>query len=329
MAMKIKSTFFLLLLSCLANAQTLTYSAYSSNLTGSFNVIIADNSTFNPTLLTTSGSGAIWNASALQPQAGYPVIHLQYGSPSSTANGSLFPLSNYVQYDPALTSVLQYEYYNFSADSMVMVGEYSPSGAHEIYQDPDKHLIFPFNYSQSFTDNYSKTNYSNATTVSSYQTGTRLVQFNGYGTLTLPQGSISDVGMITETRTNNLGPNSTDVTWIKVSNGKLLLKYSENAGDITIAYNADLNVSVNENELLLESVVSPNPCHDKANVHFNNSEGSQVFVEMRNLLGEKVCSLKSTSSVVEIPLSNIPAGYYVYHIWKERTVISTGKIIVE
>lgn len=329
MAMKRKSTLLLLLLSCLANAQTLTYSAYSSNLTGSFNVLIADNSTFNPALLTTSGTSAIWNASSLQPQAGYPLIHLQYGSPSSTANGTLFPLSNYVQYDPALTSVLQYEYYNFSADSMVMVGEYSPSGAHEIYQDPDKHLIFPFNYNQSFTDNYSKTNYSNATTVSSYQTGTRLVQFNGYGTLTLPQGTISDVGMITETRTNSLGPNSTDITWIKISSGKLLLKYSENAGDITIAYNADLNVSVNENSLLQKSFVSPNPCYDKATVHFDNSEGNQVEVEMTNLLGEKVLTVKSVSSSVDIPVSTLKSGYYLYQILIENAIISAGKIIVE
>jgi Secretion system C-terminal sorting domain len=327
--MKIKSTLLLILVTCLANAQTLTYSAYSSNLTGAFNVIIADNSTFNPLLLSVSGTGAIWNASSLLPQSGYPVIHFQYSAPSSTPNGSLFPLSNYAQYDPALTSVLQYDYYNFSADSLVMVGEYSPSGAHEIYQNPDKHLIFPFSYNQSFTDSYAKTNYSNATTVSSYQTGTRTVQFNGYGTLILPQGTISDVGMITEIRTNNLGPNSTDITWIKVSSGKPLMKYSENAGDVTIGYNADLNVSVNEYSSFFQTEVSPNPCREKTFIHLNNVLGKNAVVEVLNMLGKTVLTIKDNSSNIEIPVTGLASGYYSYRLLLGESQISTGKIIVE
>jgi hypothetical protein len=329
MAMKIKSTLLLILVTCIANAQTLTYTAYSSNLTGIFYVRLADNSSFNPTLLTTTGSGVLWDASALLPLSGYPVINLQYTTPSSTPNGNLFPLSNYAQYDPALTSVLQYDYYNFSSDSVVMVGEYSPGGAHEIYQNPDKHLIFPFSYNQSFTDSYAKTNYSNATTVSSYQTGTRTVQFNGYGTLILPQGTISDVGMITEIRTNNLGPNSTDITWIKVSSGKPLMKYSENAGDVTIGYNADLNVSLNEYSSFVHVLASPNPCREKTFIYLDNISRVKAVVEVFNMLGENILTVNDNSSSIEVPVTGLASGYYSYRLVLGESQISTGKIIVE
>ncbi len=80
-------------------------------------------------------------------------------------------MSNYARLDPELLSLIEVEYFNFSSDSMVLSGNYAPSGQHEIFQNPDKFLIFPFEYGQSFTDNYYKTNYSDATTISSYQFG--------------------------------------------------------------------------------------------------------------------------------------------------------------
>lgn len=244
--MKLITILNLMLICSASVAQTITYSNFSSALSSTLNIKVGDQASYNTALNTTTGNGVTWDASALIPQTGMPEIHFIYGSPGSTPNGSLYPAANYVFYDPALTSFVAYNYVNFSADSIVENGSYSPSTSHEIFQNPDKHLIFPFDYNQSFVDSYAKTNYSDATTISSFQTGTRTVTYSGYGTLILPQGSFTNVALISELRTNSLGPDSYTYTWYEVSSGKKLLLYESNDGDVLVAYNSDPAAGIGE-----------------------------------------------------------------------------------
>ncbi len=158
--MKRKITLLFLLIAMSSSAQTITYSNFSNALSTTLNVKIADLTSFDPALLSVSGTGLTWDASALVQQSGTPVVHLIYGAPGLTPHASLYPGSNYAQYDPALVAFLSYEYFNFSSDSIVKVGSYDPSTEHEVYQDPDKSMIFPFAFGQTFSDDYAKTNYS-------------------------------------------------------------------------------------------------------------------------------------------------------------------------
>lgn len=315
----------LILAFCSAQAQTLTYANFANCLSQTLNVKIANNSSFNTALTTTTGNGVTWNASGLTDQSGTPVIHFVYASPVFTPNGSLYPSANYVQYDPALTSVLEYNYSHISPDSMVDWGSYAPSGKHEIYQNSDKRLVFPFAYGQSFTDSYSKTNYSDATTVSSNQTGTRTVTFSGFGTLILPQGTFTNVALISELRTNSLGPNSTTFTWYDLSNGKRLLFYEENDGSVVTAYSADGPTSITKTETEEAITIYPNPfsntlCFD------NVAASSETTYTLCEPTGKVVLSGTIDSEITSIHTTELATGVYFLNIGKGASA-ATFKVV--
>ncbi len=329
--MKTKFTLLLLFITIQLSAQTITYSNFSASLSATLNAVIADNSSFNTALLTTTGNSVTWNAGSLIPQAGYPVIHLIYGAPAATPYGSLFPTSNYSQYDPALATALGYQYYKFDGDSISKTGEYEPStGAHEIYQDADKHLIFPFSYGQTFADNYAKTNYSDATTISSFQTGTRTATFNGYGTLILPQGSFTNVALVSELRTNSLGPNSTEFVWFELNTGRQLMFYSENAGSVTSAYTNDIPTGINDLKSGNSSSVFPNPFSSAATLRFNsNKHIENAFLKVTNHLGQTVQIITVNSNEIILNKESLEDGIYFYSLINSNETVSTGKFIIE
>lgn len=289
-------------------AQTITYANFSASLSGNFHAALANQASFNLGLTTIVGNGVVWDATGLTQQAGTPTISLQYGNPSSTPNAALFPLSNYVFYDPALVALITTEYLNISADSIVTVGQYEPNSAHEIFTNPDKFLIFPFSFNQSFIDNYAKNNYSDATTFSSFQTGTRTVTYAGYGTLNLPQASFSNVALISEIRTNSLGPNSTTYTWLDINTGKKLLYYHENNGNINIAYNVDLNTSSFEAKLDKNIQIYPNPATNLITI---KNRPANCKIDIYNTIGEVVSTHLFENN---IDISTLKNGIYYLKI---------------
>jgi len=304
-----KKNYILLLLgvSTLASSQTFTYAGFANSLTATLNVKVANTSSFNTAIASITGTGVTWNAAGLTQQSGTPNVQFIYGSPASTPNGSLFPNSTHAFYDPALIAVIKYDYYSVSTTSYENWGEYSPSTAHEIFQNSDKRLQFPFSYGQSFSDTYAKTNYSNATTVSSTQTGNRTVNFSGYGTLILPQGSFTNVGLISELRTNSLGPNSTAYTWWDISTGKRLLAYSENNGSVSVVYNADAPLSVSEMEAANVIRLFPNPSNGNFTIEAINGVAIQS-VTVCNALGQIIYRNATSNNHNTIALEGLSTG---------------------
>jgi hypothetical protein len=329
--MKTKITLLSLIVGLELSAQTITYANFSTALTSTLNAVLANTTSFNISLTTTTGNGVTWNASGLTQQTGTPTLHFIYGSPAATPYASTFPTANFAHYDPALVSVLNYDYFVINADSMSKVGEYtSSSGAHEVYQNADKHLIFPFSFGQSFTDTYAKTNYSNATTVSSNQTGSRTVSFNGFGTLILPQGTFNNVALVSEMRTNSLGPNSTEFTWFDISNGKQLMYYSENNGNVTAAYTTDISTGINEIIANNISTVYPNPFANTTTININaNITLKNASVSIVDMLGKQVKSMRVDKNEIQLNRDDLQKGIYFYQVLSNEKIISTGKLIIE
>lgn len=242
----------------------------------------------------------------------------------------MFPNSNYAEYDPALVAVISYNYYKYTADSVVKWGSYDPSASHEIFSNPDKSLVFPMAFNKSFTDTYAKTNYSDATTVSSNQTGSRTVTFNGFGTLQLPQGTFTNVALVSELRTNSLGPNSTTFTWFDISNGKQLLYYEENAGNIVLAYTTDLSSGITEIDAKYNSTLYPNPITDIATLRINsNTLITNAKLIIKDVLGKEVKSITVNSNEIKVDRSNLENGIYFYSVSNEQGIIAKGKLIAE
>ncbi|MBK9046837.1 MAG: T9SS type A sorting domain-containing protein [Bacteroidetes bacterium] len=309
------------------NAQTLTYSTFSTALSAVLPASIANNSSFNPALISTTGNGVMWDATSLTPMSGIPVLQLIYGSPASTPHAALYPFSNYVQYDPALTATFNYDYLIISSDSVAKAGDYAPSGKHEIYQNPDKHLIFPFAYGQSFTDTYAKTNYSDATTVSSYQTGSRTVTFNGYGTLMLPMGNFTNVGLFTSVRTNSLGPNSTTLIWIDLNDGQQLLYFSENDGSVIVAYNPGLSSALAHATDFATVSVAPNPFSTTCILNIALTELSRnPSLTIYDQQGRTIETLAINSNQMMLTRDGLANGTYIYVVRNNNKIVTRGKL---
>jgi hypothetical protein len=319
--MKAKITLVIFVLGFKLQAQTITYSNFSNTLTNGFNAVIADAASFNLSLLTITGNGVTWDASGITQQAGTPTISFIYGNPTTTPYASLFPNSNYVFYDPALTALVSYEYVNFSTDSLVIVGQYQPSTAHEIYTNPDKRLIFPFTYNQTTIDTYAKTNYSDANTISSYQTGTRTITYAGYGTVILPQATFTNVALISELRTNSLGPDAYTYTWYEVSTGKQILYYNENNGNVTTAFTTDLNTAGIDNNSNQNIQFYPNPATE---VLFMKNQNKQSQISMFNAQGQAIeCAIVNGN----IDISNLSKGLYFIEFIDNNNHVNSFKFI--
>jgi hypothetical protein len=323
-------TYFFMGFVFICKSQTLTYSNYSVSLSYTLPVNIADNSSYTSSLSTTTGSNVTWNASGLIQQSGTPTVYLSFHPSSSTPQGSLYPTSNLCEFDPALTSVLDYNYNGINSDSIIDLGAYSPNGAHEIYQNPDKRLIFPFAFGQSFNDTYAKTNYSNATTISSNQTGNRTVTFAGYGTLMLPQGSISNIALISEVRTNSLGPDSYYYTWMSLTDGKRWMYRKENNGSISTVWCTDATTSVNEINQSTIVKLYPNPVTNSSVLEINSIQPNQnKKVTLYNLSGQEVRSFESNQDKITIEKENLSNGLYYYKIYQNDKFLCSGKFSVQ
>jgi hypothetical protein len=324
----------LLLLTCVSfafgtQAQQITLANFSTVLTQTVNVNVANNSSFNTALLTTTGNGVTWNASGLTQQAGTPTIHFVYGNPSATPNGSLYPNASHAFYDPALVAMLEIEYLNYGADSVVTVGSYAPNTSHEIYQDPDKHLIFPFNYGQTFTDNYAKTNYSNSTTISSFQTGTRTVTYSGYGSLILPQGTFNNVAMIEEIRTNSLGANTSTYEWFDVSTGKKLL-HVHITSSMSVAYNVDMPVTgIKQSEKSSSDMIYPNPFSSNCILRLDGNPSIEKELVISDASGKMVRRAKFSGNTLTIERENLTTGMYYYRVSTQDKVLCSGSMLIE
>ncbi|KAA3653086.1 MAG: T9SS C-terminal target domain-containing protein [Bacteroidetes bacterium] len=327
--MKARITILAVLTKICVIGQTITYNNFSKAINDTISVNLAENNSFSPTLKTTTGSSVIWNASNLLVKSGTPIIHFSYSATTSTPYASLYPNSNYSFYDPALTAFLGYDFVHFNSDSVISWGTYEPSSSHEIFQNPDKKLIFPFTYGQSFTDTYAKTNYSNATTISSYQVGTRTVTFSGFGTLILPQGTFTNVALVTELRTNNLGPNSYEYTWYNISNGKKLLLRTENGSSINTAFCNSLPTGISKLANTSEFSISPNPAATSATLNISSILISDhLNLTIYNLLGEKIYTSVITSNKHIINRNGLDSGIYIYTITtKANETLSIGKLI--
>lgn len=329
--MKTQITLIAALLSFNSIGQSLTYANFSSSLSATLSVKIADNSSFNSSLLTITGTGVTWDASGLTQTPSTPTVNFVYAPPSGTPQAGLFPNSNYAYYDPALTSFIEIQYYAISADSISKVGSYAADAEHEIYQDGDTEMRFPLNLNESFTDQYAKTNYSDATTVSSLQTGSRTVTYVGYGTLILPQGTVTGVAMIKEIRTNSLGPNSSRYTWCRVSDGQKLMMRGENDGSVNTAWNA-ATLATGTPELASHITIEqyPNPAH--TDVYFTIS-GIQTTPETKlivyNGLGEEVKRCTVSNNQAQLNLEGAKGGLYFYTLLSNDIIYKSGKLIIQ
>ncbi len=133
------------------------------------------------------GANQTWNFSSLI-NSGDTNVQI-YVLPSSTPYGSSFPSATVAVYAP--TNPTAFSYFSGSSSALELVGNQN-SYFKSIGVDPKKFRVYPFNYQQTFTDTYRGIVLQGTDTVQK-SSGNISVIYDGYGTITLPSGTASNV----------------------------------------------------------------------------------------------------------------------------------------
>ncbi len=276
------------------------------------------------TPIAVAGANVSWNAASLVKDPGIPIINFTVTTPVGTAYAADYPNANWYFTDPALVAIAGHNYYHLATDSFVLWGAHVAGSAYEIYDNPEMDLKFPFAYNDNVVNTYSKTNYTAAGGISSYQTGDVTLTYDGYGSLTLPAGTYNNVIRIKKVRTNNLGPTLTSYTWYHATNGERLLFYEEKAG-------ATINVIFNTNVVSSISDVFSN---NQIDIKVDPNSGAMMIQSDKKI--EKVTLYSTTGAAIkqiqnvnsnQINFVNEAAkGVYILSVMSEGRV-SNSKIV--
>ncbi len=257
-------------------------------------VAVASAATVPLVPIATTGANVTWDCSGLLKEAAVPIINYTVSAPAGTLYAADYPGANWHFTDPAFVAIIGHTYYNLSIDSFVLWGRHVTGNAYEIYDNPEMDLKFPFGYSQSVNNTYSKTNYNAAGGISSYQTGDVTLTYDGYGTLILPNGTYTDVVRVKKVRTNNLGPTLNSYFWYNSTNGERLLFYEEKDGagpNVVFNTNVVNSVSVINND---NKITIGNNVDDHKVVISSSKNIDKIFVY--NITGQLVYSMKNINT---------------------------------
>lgn len=318
---------------------TVTYSFAQPNITASnFNPVLGQAityHTFTPTSLTPGSSGANqnWNF-ASTPNSG--TVSFTYVTPASTPYGASFPSANL-----AANHNGAYEYQIANTNFLARAGAWA-SGVTIPYSDAENLIAFPFTYNSTYTDNFA------ATFVSSGYTFNRSGSVNGtadgYGTLVLPWGTLTNVLRIHTTENyqdvwafGTINYSSDNYYWVKPGTHYFLYSLAALTANGSTSYGGSYidqtSVGINQvdpGEVSLS--IFPNPASENLSVHFNLRESVSVRISISNLLGQEVFSSEEGSIYAgnfekAIDVSGLREGLYFLNIKMDDT-ITTSKLVI-
>ncbi|MDP1802201.1 MAG: hypothetical protein Q8L81_12665, partial [Bacteroidota bacterium] len=138
-----------------------------------------------------AGANQNWNLTAISPTVAGPA---NTAVAATTPSGSLYPNSN-INYADVLMSL----FLKTSTTALQNYGKFHHAGSNPgklvtIYSDPIDMLHLPCNFNDTYTDSYQGTRYSTTNTTPTYiRFGSYTITADGHGTLTLPNGSYTNV----------------------------------------------------------------------------------------------------------------------------------------
>lgn len=285
-----------------------------------------------------SGANQTWNL-ALTSNS---VPTITGVAPSSSPYASSFTQSS-VGFNNSGT----WAFYNGTASALQNNGIATAAGTVMSYSNPEDLLRFPFTYNNSYTDAWAVT-YLQAT-YTYYRTGTTTVTADGYGTLTTPDGTFSNVTRVhfyqSYQDSVNIMNNPVVITYINDEyiwylNGNhyavaAVFTLTPSTGSpIQQGFYLDGVVSgINENSVLNSLALAPNPANDELNFNLNLNSGNEIQISVFNTAGQEVLTPVSAFATtgenrIAISVAELPAGIYFAKISVDGEAIKNERIVV-
>jgi hypothetical protein len=270
-----------------------------------------------------AGQGVIWDYSDLSSffsnDFSFELIDDQIGADE-------FPTSTHVLSDPSMET---FQYFTFDSDSMSINGIVFDAIEDTVINrlpDPLKFYEFPMQFGDSFSDTYSFQD------ISSENIGQRVElvsSIDGFGTLVLPSGSVSNVLRIYRTGESELyiyNPEGeildtvstvlTQIDFVAAGYQYPLVSYAIQEGDTSISYIANVVTAVEEINTPSYFSLFPNPVSD--NFFTLTSEEKIHSIAIFDLTGRLIKSIDdsyfSNSREVRVDCSGLPNGTYMVQV---------------
>ena len=287
-----------------------------------------------------SGANQTWNLSITGTASTNTAVAV-----SSTPSGSSFPGSNIA----VGTSTSAYVYYNASSTAFQYYGSKSTQGV-QYYSNPEDFLHFPCTYNSTYTDAFACT-YTSSTTI--YRNGTVTVTADGYGTLTTPAGTFSNVmrvhlfenyrdsgnisGFASVTNLQN-----DEYLWFLNSNHTAIASVASLTTSVsgfntvanTCSYANSVVTGINNADNLISSCnLFPNPTSNNLTLNINLTDAQKLSLKLYNSLGAQVGTAINTDGVqglndVKLDVATLPEGIYFVQISLNGVLTSAKKFIV-
>lgn len=299
----------------------------------------ADTVGFNP---GSSGTGATWNFSGLNNLNN---TTWRMVTPSTAPQGANYPAATQAW----VNSANDYRFYNVTSSGVYLLGEKSIASTNCHYSDSGMVMAFPFSFGNSITDSVVG-QYSDGFISSATRKGEIAVEYDGFGSLTTPLSTYSNVARIRRQYSYN------DSSWTGAANAILFIDEYEwyvegthfpvmyyknqtlvlNGGNPqitrTLLY-AGTHVGVTDGVRNgFSMTVSPNPAQEQATLQFELNQPEMVIASILDITGAQVAvqtaQLGQGLQQLSLDLSQLAAGVYLVQV-KAGEQLSTQKLIVE
>lgn len=261
------------------------------------------------------GAGVTWNLSALVPAA---TGVLSVVAPSSTPYTSTFPTATLCAEVTLISGGTKYLYQRLSSAKWEkLANNYSGVGTGDDYSpNPESYLMFPFSYTNTFTDTFQKTT-GGANTVD--------VTYDGYGTLITPHATYSNVVRIYK----YWGPGDYDYNWYVTSpNIGLVAAYHAQTNQYTLIRHA-ATTALSEVTTQAKAQLYPNPFTGSTTLKIDAPNGlSDASVTITDVMGRVVRSLPVSTPETIISGDGLTAGMYFYAVQNNGKHIVGGRMMV-
>ncbi len=261
------------------------------------------------------GAGVTWNISALVPTATGTISIV---NPASTPYTATFPTATLCGLVTPVSGSVAYIYQRLSSTKWEkLANNYSGIGTGQDYSpNPESYMMFPFSYTNTFTDTFQKTT-SSANTVD--------VTYDGYGTLITPHATYTNVVRIYK----YWSPGDYDYNWYVTSpNIGLVAAYHAQTNQYTLIRHA-ATTGLPEANAHTKVQLYPNPFSLIAMMRIDDPNGlSGASVTITDAMGRIVRSLPVNNSETIISGEGLSAGLYFYSVQNNGQNIASGKMAI-
>lgn len=233
----------------------------------------------------TDGAAQWWDLSSVSlVQAGT----LEFVAASATPYAASYPEANWAWAQDITGVGPDIVYLDISADGIDVLARSVPDDP-AVYSDPARIVRFPLAYGTSYVDAYAYTNGSGSPTWS----------YSGYGTLSTPLNTYTNVAKVVSTEGDMLLWNTSPLYPLVIDNG-----------DNVLFYEVDPDASVNTWEAGAERMAYPNPAQHTVWVE----AGIGKLWRITDMQGRLLQQGRASNTVEAVDVQSLAEGSYVLSI---------------